>query len=227
MAQSQRNPAAYNQFLSYNITMIIGPRYKIARRLGAPVFEKTQTQKYAIRSGTVGGKPAGRSGGGRPRAKSDYGLGMLEKQKARMSYGIPGRQFTNYVKKAIATTGSSAEILVRLLESRLDNVALRGGYATTRQAARQMVSHGHLMVNGTIVTIPSYQVKVGDVVSIREGSKKKALFTNFDERIKTVKVPAWLKLDTEKKQATVDGIPVANQSELLFNVGSVLEFYSR
>ena len=206
--------------------MIIGPRYKIARRLGVPVFEKTQTQKFAIRSGAAGGKTPGRSGS-KPRAKSDYGLGMLEKQKARMSYGIPGRQFTNYVKKAMNEKGSSSEILVRLLESRLDNVALRAGFAPTRQAARQMVSHGHLMVNGTIVTIPSYQMSVGDVVSIREGSKKKALFATLDERLKTVKAPAWLKLDTEKKQATVDGIPVATQSELLFNVGAVLEFYSR
>ncbi len=206
--------------------MIIGPRYKIARRLGVPVFEKTQTQKYAIRSGNVAGKAPGRSGS-KPRAKSEYGLGMLEKQKARMSYGVPGRQFTNYVKKAMHEKGSSAEMLVRLLEGRLDNVALRAGYATTRQAARQMVSHGHLLVNGTIVTIPSYQVSIGDVVSIREGSKKKALFTTLDERLKTVKAPAWLKLDTEKKQVTVDGIPVAMQSELLFNVGAVLEFYSR
>jgi len=207
--------------------MIIGPRYKIARRLGVPVFEKTQTQKYAIRSGNVAGKAPGRSGATKPRAKSEYGLGMLEKQKARMSYGVPGRQFTNYVKKAMSEKGSAGEILVRLLEGRLDNVALRAGYATTRQAARQMVSHGHLLVNGTIVTIPSYQVSIGDVVSIREGSKKKAIFTTLDERLKTVKSPAWLKLDVEKKQVTVDGIPVANQSELLFNVGAVLEFYSR
>ena len=200
--------------------MIIGPRYKIARRLGAPVFEKTQTQKYAIRAGA-------KRTTGKPRAKSDYGLGMLEKQKARMSYGVPGRQFTNYVKKAMAEKGNSAELLVRSLESRLDNVALRSGYALTRQAARQMVSHGHLTVNGTIVTVPSYTVSVGDVISIREGSKKKALFTSLDDRFKAAKIPAWLKLNFDKKEITVDGIPSANQSELLFNVGAVLEFYSR
>lgn len=207
--------------------MIIGPRYKIARRLGAPVFEKTQTQKYAIRSGALTPGPKGRSGGGKPRAKSDYGLGMIEKQKARMSYGIPGRQFTNYVKSALAEKGNSAELLVRHLESRLDNVALRSAFALTRQAARQMVSHGHLTVNGKIVTIPSYQVKIGDVMAIREGSKKKAIFTTLDERFKAAKIPAWLKLNAEKKEVTVDGVPTAIQSELLFNVGSVLEFYSR
>ena len=152
---------------------------------------------------------------------------MLEKQKARMSYGVPGRQFTNYVKSALAEKGNSAELLVRSLEGRLDNVALRAGFALTRQAARQMVSHGHLTINGTKVTIPSYQVKLGDVIAIREGSKKKAIFTTLDERFKTVKIPAWLKLNLDKKEITIDGIPTAVQSELLFNVGSVLEFYSR
>src|SRR3954462_15916741 len=138
--------------------MIIGPRYKIARRLGVPVFEKTQTQKYAARAAARGGG----KGTGKPRAKSDYGLGMLEKQRARYSYGVSSKQFGNYIKKATEKKGNSSELLIRLLESRLDNVALRGGYAPTRAAARQMVSHGHLMVNGKIVTIPSYHVSVGD-----------------------------------------------------------------
>ncbi|MEK7105982.1 MAG: 30S ribosomal protein S4, partial [Patescibacteria group bacterium] len=100
--------------------MKIGPKYKIARRLGATVFEKTQTQKYAIRNGQ-------RSERSRPRAKSDYGLGMLEKQKARYSYGVTAKQFTKYVKQAIDKKGSSAELLVRTLEGRMDNIALRSG----------------------------------------------------------------------------------------------------
>jgi small subunit ribosomal protein S4 len=205
--------------------MIIGPKYKIARRLGAPVFEKTQTQKYAIRQGQRAEK--GGMGKGRPKAKSEFGLGMIEKQKARFSYGITSKQFTNYVKKAIETKGNSSEMLVRLLESRLDNVALRAGFAPTRQAARQMTSHGHLTVNGTNVTIPSYQVKVGDVIGIREGSKKKTLFATLDEKLKSVKLPSWAKLNFDKKEVTIEGIPQAPQSELLFNVGSVLEFFSR
>jgi small subunit ribosomal protein S4 len=202
--------------------MKIGPKYKIARRLGAPIFEKTQTQKYAMRA-----EKKKASSGSRPKAKSEYGLGLLEKQKARFSYGITAKQFGNYVKKAIETKGNSAEMLVRSLEGRLDNVAYRSGFAPTRQAARQMTSHGHLLVNGTIVTIPSYQVKVGDVISIREGSKKKALFAPLDEKLKTVKIPSWLKLNFDKKEITVDGIPSAPQTELLFNVGTVLEFFSR
>ncbi|MEY2664448.1 MAG: ribosomal protein small subunit ribosomal protein [Candidatus Parcubacteria bacterium] len=205
--------------------MIIGPRYKIARRLGVPVFEKTQTQKFAMRSAARdGGKGAGK---GRPKAKSDFGLGLLEKQKARYSYGVTSKQFGNYIAKAVEKKGNSAELLVRLLESRLDNVALRAGFATTRAAARQMVSHGHITVNGKRVTIPSYSVSVGDIISIREGSKKKALYNTLDERLKAVKIPAWLKLDFDKKVVTVDGLPFAPTTELLFNPGAVLEFYSR
>jgi small subunit ribosomal protein S4 len=90
-----------------------------------------------------------------------------------------------------------------------------------------MVSHGHLMVNGKRVTIPSYSVSVGDVITIREGSKKKALYNTLDERMKAVKIPAWLKLDFDKKTVTVDGLPFAPTTELMFNPGAVLEFYSR
>ena len=201
--------------------MIIGPRYKIAKRLGAPVFEKTQTQKYAIRTGQNGK----RSEGGK--AKSDYGLGMQEKQRARFSYGITAKQFAKYVKNSIAKKGNSSEILVRTLESRIDNIALRSGFANTRQAARQMASHGHLTINGVKVTTPSYQVKIGDVIGIREGSKKKALFANLDEKLKTIKLPAWLKLDFDKKTITVDGIPTASKTELLFDPDTVIGFYSR
>ncbi len=201
--------------------MKIGQRYKIARRLGAPVFEKTQNQKFALRSERKG------STGGKPKTRSDYGLGLIEKQKARYSYGITSKQFTNYVKKAISLKGNASEHLTRMLESRLDTVALRAGYATTRQAARQLTSHGHLTVNGKIVTIPSYAVKVGDVIGIREGSKKKVLFATLDDRFKTVKLPAWLKLNFDKKEVTIDGIPHIATTELLFNPGTVLEFYSR
>lgn len=201
--------------------MIIGPKYKIARRLGAPVFEKTQGQKYSIRAQ----KKAQHTRSSR--AITSYGQGVIEKQKARYSYGITSKQFTKYAKTAIAKKGSSAELLIRILESRLDNVAFRAGFAPTRQAARQMVSHGHLTVNSSIVTIPSYSVKVGDIIGIREGSKAKKIFSNLDERLKTVRIPAWLKLNFEKKEVSVDGAPSTPESELMFNVGEVLEFYSR
>src|SRR5579872_5399500 len=113
--------------------MKIGPRYKKARYLGAPVFRKTQTQKFALRS-----QRKQKTMGGRRGQKSEYGKQMLEKQKARFSYGVGGRQFTNYVKKALQTTGDNGKNLMKLLEGRLDNVMVRAGFAPTRSAARQM-----------------------------------------------------------------------------------------
>ena len=201
--------------------MKIGPRYKKARYLGAPVFRKTQTQKYALRSQRKM-KNVHRRG-----AKSEYGQQLLEKQKARFSYGVGGRQFTNYVKKALQTTGDNAKNLLQLLESRLDNTIVRAGFAVSRSAARQMVSHGHICVNGKIVTVPSYQVSVGDVLTIREGSKNKKIFANLDEELKNFKWPAWIKLDTAKKEMTIIAVPSTDMTELLFNVRAVLEFYTR
>lgn len=201
--------------------MIIGPKYKIARRLGAAVFEKTQTQKYAMRAARKDKISPIR------RSKSEYGQGLLEKQKARMSYGVTSNQFTKYVKNAIAKKGNSAAHLVNYLESRLDNAVLRGGLAPTRRAARQMVSHGHINVNGSRVNIPSYSVVVGDKIGIRARSVGKPLFAKLDLNWKAVKMPAWLKLDFEKKELVVEGLPTAEKGEILFDVGTVLEFYSR
>ena len=204
--------------------MQIGPRYKKARYLGAAVFRKTQTQKYAMRSQQqVKGKTMGKRRGN----KSEYGRQMLEKQKARYSYGVSGGQFAKYVKMALQASGDNGKNLLRLLESRLDNVVLRAGFAPSRSAARQMVSHGHITVNGKIVTVPSYSVKVGDKLAIREGSKNKALFAKLDEELKNVKWPAWLSVDAAKKEVAIGGEPSAESSELLFNVRAVLEFYTR
>ena len=201
--------------------MIIGPRYKKARYLGAPVFRKTQTQKFAIRSQQKVKK------GGMRSNKSEFGRQLLEKQKARYSYGVSGGQFTNYVKKALATQGDNAKNLLQLLEGRLDNVVLRAGFAQSHSAARQMVAHGHLMVNGKGVNIPSYEVRIGDVISIREGSKKKTLFAKLDEQVAANASPAWIKVNVEKREITIDGEPSTDMTSLLFNVRSVLEFYTR
>ncbi len=201
--------------------MLIGPRYKKARYLGAPVFRKTQTPKYAMRA-QAKTKTTKRRG-----QKSEYGKQLLEKQKARYSYGISGGQFTNYVKAALQTKGDNAKNLLRILEGRLDNVVLRAGFALSRAAARQMVNHGHIMVNGKVVNIPSYQVRIGDIMSIREGSKKKVIFAKLDEEFKNIKWPAWLSVDAEKKEIKVEGEPNTDMGELLFDVRSVLEFYTR
>ena len=202
--------------------MKFGPKYKIARKVGAPVFEKTQTQKYAMREAR---RKAVRTS--KPRAKTDYGLQVIEKQKARYSYGLGERQFSKYVKQAVEAKGDSTAILLTTLESRLDNVVVRGGIVPTRAFARQLVTHGHITVNGKKVTFPSYLVKTGDVVAIREGSKKSPIFAAIDEKMKAYSTPAWIKFNPEKREWEVQGIPTVSKTDVMFDVGVVLEFYSR
>src|ERR1035437_6992941 len=174
--------------------MITGPKYKIARRLGSSVYDKTQTQKFAMRSSSKDVKRKKRAG-------SDFGLQLIEKQRARFTYGLGEKQFKNLVEKVQAKRGSDInEALVQALETRLDNTIYRLGFAGTRQAARQMVNHGHIDVNGKRLTIPSYQVSVGDVVAIRENSKKKPIFKDIDEKLREIKVPSWLAFNKEKKE---------------------------
>ncbi len=202
--------------------MIIGPKYKIARRLRAPIFEKTQTQKYALRE-------ARKAKTARPAQKTEYGLQMLEKQKARFTYGINERQFSKYIRESVAKKGvKSTQALFERLETRLDNVVYRLGLATTRQFARQMVSHGHILVDGKKLNIPSAAVEKGSVISVREGSAKTRLFDTLPERHKTYTTPAWLKFNVDKKEGTVSGMPnILEQKDMLFNLDVVLEFYSR
>ncbi|MEA2715112.1 MAG: small subunit ribosomal protein, partial [Candidatus Parcubacteria bacterium] len=156
-----------------------------------------------------------------------YGRQLLEKQKARFSYGVSGKQFTKYVKLALQTAGDNAKNLLRILEGRLDNVMVRAGFAPTRSAARQMVSHGHIMVNGKAVTIPSLEVEVGDILSIRPGSTEKVIFSKLDEELANFKWPIWLTVDPAKKEIRIVAEPVTDMTELLFDVRQVLEFYTR
>jgi small subunit ribosomal protein S4 len=201
--------------------MKTGPKYKIARRLGAPIFEKTQSPKYAL---SLARKE--KNGQVRQRPKSEFGIQLLEKQKARFSYGLTEKQFRTYVDKALRTE-APVQKLFSLLEARLDNVLYRAGFAKTRAQARQAASHGHVLVNGRRVTIPSILLKAGDEVVIREGSANSALFTDVAERMKTTTVPAWLKADPEKRSALVAGEPVYEGSSQVFDLGVVIEFYNR
>lgn len=201
--------------------MRLGPKYKIARRLGAPIFEKTQTQKYAIRAE----RKLKSKGFSRP--KSEYATQHNEKQKARMSYGVSEKQFSNYVKAALEKKASRAVPMVfENLELRLDNVVYRLGLAPTRRAARQMVSHGHIMVNGKKTTIPSRHMLIGDKINIREGSANSALFRAFKERLENVTIPEWLSFDMKKMTAEIKGMPVLG-GDMLFDLNAVVEFYSR
>ena len=202
--------------------MKIGPKYKIARRLGAPVFEKTQSPKYALslaRKERTGGK-------GRGKPKSEFGQGLIEKQKARFSYGLGEKQFRNYVDKALRSPNPVQRLFITL-ERRLDNVLFRAGIAKTRAQARQAASHGHIMINGKRVTVPSILLSKGDVISLRPSSQASLLFGEVVERMKAITTPVWLKADPDNRQVTVEGEPVYTEQEHLFNLGVVIEFYNR
>jgi len=202
--------------------MIIGPKYKIARRLGAPIFEKTQTQKYAMRMERRGKKK------GFSKPKSEFASQLTEKQKARFIYGLSERQFSNYVKEAISKkTPNKSQTIFEFLESRLDNVIYRVGLASTRLGSRQIVSHGHILVNGRRVDIPSVRVKIGDKIEIRDGSQSKPLFTNNEDRLKSANVPSWIKFDSVKKVGEITGVPQYIQNDNMFDLNAVIEFYSR
>ena len=198
-------------------------KYKIARRLGAAVYEKTQSQKFML-----GEQKRAKARTGRPKRPTDYGLALIQKQRVRFSYGISEKQFANSVKKAFesAKTGSvPADTLFNLLERRLDNVVYRSGIAKTRAFARQLATHGHITVNGKKIDVPSYSVKNGDVISIREGSKTKPVFADLGAQLKSVKAPAWLKADAAKLSVEVVGEP--KNPDAFFNFQAVIEFYSR
>ncbi|MEK7219531.1 MAG: 30S ribosomal protein S4 [Patescibacteria group bacterium] len=201
--------------------MISKPKFKICRRLGPGVYDKCQTVKFSSASGKFAGP-----GARRPRALSEYGTQLIEKQKVRFSYGITERQLSNYVKKASLVKGAGiSEKLYEEIESRLDNVVYRLGLANSRRAARQMVSHGHFIVNDKKVTIPSYGLKTGDIIKIREGSRGKKIFDNIAEKIKDYTVPAWMSFDLASMQGRILDKP--KNAESFLDLNSVLEFYSR
>jgi len=203
--------------------MINKAKYKVARKLGPNVFDKTQTQKYAIRAARR--NPVSRKNS---RPKTDYGLQLLEKQKARVTYGVNERQFAKYVKTILDKKGgNSTDKLIETLERRLDNVVYRLGLANSRQFSRQLVSHGHIRVNGERVTIPSYQVSIGDKVTVKEGSLKRPIFATLEEKLKTYNFPSWLNYDPEKKVFLVQGAPKLGVAEITFDVPVIFQYYSR
>lgn len=204
--------------------MRIGPKYKIAKRLGAPIFEKTQTQKFAL-SQTK--KTANRSGKRRSQTTS-YGMQMKEKQKARFTYLLTEKQFSKYARQTLEKKASNKPgFLFELLENRLDSVIFKSGFATTRSGARQIVSHGHMLVNKKRVTIPSYNLKKGDKISLRPQSQGKGVFAKLDERLKDHNTPNWMKFDKEKKEIEISGKPDLSKEDNLFDLNTVLEFYNR
>ena len=161
------------------------------------------------------------------RKKSEYGLQLTEKQKAKFIYGVLEKPFRNYFKKASKMRGTSGENLMILLESRLDNVIFRLGFARTRKEARQIVGHKHVLVNGKRVNIPSYQIKAGDVVEIREKSKGSQRYKDILEVTGARIGPEWLEADQENLSGTVKALPTREQIDVPVNEMLIVELYSK
>jgi len=159
--------------------------------------------------------------------QTDYGKQLREKQRAKLVYGVMERQFRNYFEKATNMKGDTAEKLVRLLELRLDNAVFRAGLAKTRAAARQYVSHGHIDVNGKPVNIASYQVRPGEVISIRKNKKEKKNWKHFVETTTKVETPSWLSTDVKELSVKVTSVPAGEELKQIFEPQRIVEFYSR
>ena len=196
-----------------------GPTSRIARRFGEPIFgpDKALAKKaYA----------PGQHGNQRRRGKqSEYGVQLMEKQKAKFTYGILERQFRNLFEKASRNKGVTGEVLLQLCESRLDNVVYRLGLSPTRSGARQLVSHRHITINGSILNIPSYQVKVGDVVGVRE--KSKSLNVIVEAKGKDASAYEWLSWNKEQLQGTFVSVPERLQIPENIKEQLIVELYSK
>ncbi|MSR70861.1 30S ribosomal protein S4 [Candidatus Kaiserbacteria bacterium] len=202
--------------------MLLGPKYKICKRLGASVFEKCQTQKFQLAEARAPRKTSRRRGG------SDFGLQLLEKQKARFTYGLSESQFSRYVHEAMERKGKdSASGLLSRLEARLDNTVYRAGLVKTRRAARQMVGHGHILVDGRRVNVPSFKVEKGMTISVRPESRDSALFVNRTDTMAETKAPAWLSFEDQGFAVAVTAEPGLGEGEAPFSAPVIIQFYSR
>ncbi|MBI5456567.1 30S ribosomal protein S4 [Candidatus Kaiserbacteria bacterium] len=197
----------------------IKSKYKIGKRLGPAVFEQCQTQKFALSEA--------RSVKKQRRAPSDYGRQLLEKQRVRYTYGLTEKSLATYAKKAYEEENPSLSLHMAL-ESRLDSVVYRAGFALTRRAARQMVSHGHIKVNDARTTVPSRSLKKGDVFSVRDGSRTSPLFGHLGNPEAPARaVPNWLTVDASLMRGEVSGVPPYSATETSLDYPAVFEFYSR
>ncbi|MEM9283147.1 MAG: 30S ribosomal protein S4 [Verrucomicrobiota bacterium] len=198
-----------------------GPTDKISRRFGVALFGPSKSLERRP-------YPPGQHGArGARRKKSDYSIALAEKQKLRFQYGIMEKQFRRYFAEAQRRRGITGDLLVQLLETRLDNVCYRLGLGNTRRAARQLVNHGHVKVNGQKVDIPSYAVKPGDVVTVSESTRSQQLGMRSADMSSARPVMDWLTFDKDNLSGTVDRLPEAEEIDTMVNVQLVVELYSR
>jgi small subunit ribosomal protein S4 len=197
-----------------------GPRTRISRRFGVPIFGPS---KYLERRNYGPGVHGPKS----RRKTTDYGLGLLEKQKLRYYYGLLERQFRAAYERALKRRGVTGETLLQILETRLDNVVYQLGFANTRAAARQMVCHGHIRVNGRKVNVPSCGLKVNDAIEVKNSSVSRQMATKSLELSTSRLVPDWLSLNKEAFKGIVMRIPKRDEIQPIANEQAVVEFYSR
>jgi small subunit ribosomal protein S4 len=197
-----------------------GPRTRISRRFGTPIFGPS---KYLERKNYGPGVHGPKS----RRKNTDYALGLIEKQKLRYYYGLMEKQFRGVYERALKQRGVTGETMLQILETRLDNVVYNLGFGYTRPAARQLISHGHVKVNGRKVSIPSYAVKVNDVVEVKDSNVSRQLATRSLEISTSRAVPDWLTLDKGAFKGTLLRIPARSEIQAIGNEQTVVEFYSR
>ncbi len=203
------------------------PRCKICRREGKKLFlkgERCSTQKCAMVKKNY---PPGAHGQSFRRRISEYAIQLREKQKLRKIYGLSERQFRKYYTQASRAKDLTSELFIKLLETRLDNVVYRLGFASSRRQARGFVNHGHFLVNGKSVNIPSYQLKVGDTIACKQKILKSSNFAALKNKLKGHKPFSWLTLDLKKMEGKVKNLPSKEELETGINLSMITEFYSR
>jgi small subunit ribosomal protein S4 len=197
-----------------------GPRVRISRRFGVPIFGPT---KYLERRNYGPGVHGPKS----RHKTTEYGDGLIEKQKLRYYYGLMEKQFRGVYEKALRRRGVTGETMLQILETRLDNVVFQLGFGNTRAAARQLVNHGHVTVNGRKAAIASFALKVNDVISIKNNNVARQLATKNLEVSASRAVPDWLSLNKEEFKGTIMRIPTRDEIQPIANEQAVVEFYSR
>jgi len=206
-----------------------GPREKLERRIGTKLFLKGE-RSYSPKSAmTRKPYPPGMHGGKKFRRISEYGIQLQKKQKVKYIYRLLEKQFKLYVKKALKSKENADNLLAQILESRLDNTVFRMGLAQSRDQARQLVTHGHILVNKSKMNIPSYQVKKEDVIGVREGSKKTTYFSALvPQWIEKNDPPEWIQLNAANQEAKITGLPTIRNSGLdPQDIQTIIELYSR
>lgn len=203
---------------------------KICRRLGVKLFLKGERCLSQKCSTITKPYPPGEKGKRRTRQHSEYGKELGEKQKLKNWYNLRERQFRKYIKEVLEKRGKvkdAGALLMKKLESRLDNVVFRMGFTPSRVQARQIVNHGHFLVNEKKVNIPSYQVKKGDKISLRDSSRSKAIFKDLPTTLKKYQAPSWIKINVEKLEGEIVGQPNLEEAALPAEISTIFEFYSR